>query len=102
FIIFDVEVAFFFPWAAVFGKVTQLTGDDTPVIAAQLDPGAPADQLSRVAVDRLYELGITDTAVPTLSDGDAKTLGVANDPAARNAAAVKQTARRMALTSFAD
>jgi len=24
FIIFDVEVAFFFPWAAVFGKVTQL------------------------------------------------------------------------------
>ena len=24
FIIFDVEVAFFFPWAAVFGKATQL------------------------------------------------------------------------------
>ena len=26
FIIFDVEVAFFFPWAAVFGKATQLAG----------------------------------------------------------------------------
>ncbi len=24
FIIFDVEVAFFFPWAAVFGKATEL------------------------------------------------------------------------------
>ena len=27
FIIFDVEVAFFFPWAAVFGKATQLAAD---------------------------------------------------------------------------
>src|SRR5918995_4173105 len=25
FIIFDVEVAFFFPWAAVFGKATELS-----------------------------------------------------------------------------
>ena len=27
FIIFDVEVAFFFPWGAVFGKVTQLAAE---------------------------------------------------------------------------
>ncbi len=39
FIIFDVEVAFFFPWAVVFGKATQLAGPETPVVAAQLDPG---------------------------------------------------------------
>jgi NADH-quinone oxidoreductase subunit A len=102
FIIFDVEVAFFFPWAVVFGKSTQLAGPATPVIAAQLDPAAPADQLSSVAVARLRELGIKDTKLPTLSDEAAAKLGVANDPVARNAAAVHQTARTMALISFAD
>jgi NADH-quinone oxidoreductase subunit A len=102
FIIFDVEVAFFFPWAAVFGKATQLAGPDTPVIAAQLDPAAPADQLSSVAVNRLRELGITDTKLPTLSDEEATKLGAANDPVARNAAAMHQTARTMAIISFCD
>src|SRR6187431_1345726 len=33
FIIFDVEVAFFFPWAAVFGKATQLSAA-APVAAS--------------------------------------------------------------------
>jgi NADH-quinone oxidoreductase subunit A len=102
FIIFDVEVAFFFPWAAVFGKATQLAGNDTPVIAAQLDPAAPADQLSSVAVARLTELGITDMSMPTISDEEAAKLGVENDATARNAAAVRQTAHRMVLTTFAD
>lgn len=32
FIIFDVEVAFFFPWAVVFGKSTQLAQPETPAI----------------------------------------------------------------------
>jgi NADH-quinone oxidoreductase subunit A len=96
FIIFDVEVAFFFPWAAVFGKATQLAGSDTPVIAAS------ADQLSSVAVNRLRELGIDDITVPTLSYEEATKLRVANDPLARSAAAVHQTARKMALLSFAD
>lgn len=102
FIIFDVEVAFFFPWAVVFGKATQLAGDNTPVIAAQLDPAASADKPSDVTLNRFRELGIQDTKVPTLSDEDAAKLGVANDPAARNAAAIHKTARTMALISFAD
>jgi NADH-quinone oxidoreductase subunit A len=102
FIIFDVEVAFFFPWAVVFGKATQLAGEDTPVMAAQLDPAAPADQLSPLALNRLQELGIQDMKLPTLSDEEAAKLGVAGNPVARNAAAVHQTARTMALISFAD
>jgi NADH-quinone oxidoreductase subunit A len=102
FIIFDVEVAFFFPWAAVFGKATQLAGPETPVIAAQLDPTAPNDRLSSIAEDRLRELGITDLAIPTLSDEQATKLGLANDPTARNAAAVRETARQMARMSFVD
>src|SRR6267154_6525431 len=30
FIIFDIEVAFFFPWANVYGKATQLASDNMP------------------------------------------------------------------------
>lgn len=102
FIIFDVEVAFFFPWAVVFGKATQLAGPATPVIAAQLDPAVPADQLSEIAATRLRELGIKDLAVPKLGNETAAKLGLATDPAARGAAAVHRTARRLALISFAD
>src|SRR5947207_6097937 len=58
FIIFDVEVAFFFPWATVFGKATQLSADGTPVLAAELNAAAPPDQYSAVAAARLRELGI--------------------------------------------
>src|ERR671929_751400 len=33
FIIFDVEIAFFFPWAAVFGKATILMDESFRVVA---------------------------------------------------------------------
>lgn len=55
FIIFDVEVAFFFPWAAVFGKATQLTADASPAAVASADPGVAA-----AAGARLAELGVHD------------------------------------------
>src|SRR6188474_1052575 len=48
FIIFDVEVAFFFPWAAVFGKATQLAAE--PATA----------QASPLSTTRLAELGLPD------------------------------------------
>src|SRR6185295_18465069 len=32
FIIFDVEIAFFFPWANVFGKATHLMDPSVPVV----------------------------------------------------------------------
>jgi NADH-quinone oxidoreductase subunit A len=105
FIIFDVEVAFFFPWAAVFGKATQLAASGSPVVAADLDPNAPADQaaqLSAVARTQLRELGITDTAAPTLTDDAAARLGVAANAAERSRAALQQSARKLALFSMAD
>jgi NADH-quinone oxidoreductase subunit A len=88
FIIFDVEVAFFFPWATVFGKATQLAADSAPVMAADLDVGAPSDQLSSVALSRLYEMGVTGD----MADASSGTA----------AAEIRQTARKLALTSFAD
>jgi NADH-quinone oxidoreductase subunit A len=102
FIIFDVEVAFFFPWATVFGKATQLAADGSPVLAADLDPDGSIDALSDVALARLHELGIAKSSMPTLSDEAAAELGVAHDQAARNRAAIQQTARQLALMSFAD
>ncbi len=46
FVIFDVEVAFFFPWAVVFGKAQQLSNPELAIdqrveLSAQLDPNAP-------------------------------------------------------------
>ena len=49
FIIFDVEVAFFFPWATVFGKATHLMNENLPpVVQLQLcrELGAPDGSLS--------------------------------------------------------
>src|SRR5215472_17417727 len=55
FIIFDVEVAFFFPWATVFGKTTQLASPNMPVVATSADG---ATTISPEAADRLRELGL--------------------------------------------
>jgi len=102
FIIFDVEVAFFFPWATVFGKATQLAADGSPVLAADLDPEGSVDALSEVALARHYELGITEPTMPTLSDAAAAELGLSHDPMARNRAAIQQSAGQLALMSLAD
>jgi NADH-quinone oxidoreductase subunit A len=74
FIIFDVEVAFFFPWAVVFGKATQLSADP------------PAAQASELVVTRLEEIGFSDAAA-------AKSMQTGE---------LQQSARDLALTSFAD
>jgi NADH-quinone oxidoreductase subunit A len=60
FIIFDVEVALFFPWATVFGKATQLA--DPALATVQAD-----GSLTPAAAGLLRELGITKPAVPEQS-----------------------------------
>jgi NADH-quinone oxidoreductase subunit A len=57
FIIFDVEVALFFPWATVFGKATQLT--DPTFATATADGG-----LTPAAAGLLRELGVQEPKVP--------------------------------------
>src|SRR6476619_7492274 len=74
FIIFDVEVAFFFPWAVVFGKATQLSAEP------------PAAHASDLVATRLRELGVNDAAA-------AKSMQSGN---------LQESARDLALTSFAD
>jgi NADH-quinone oxidoreductase subunit A len=56
FILFEVEVAFFFPWAAVFGKVTRLLAPDATV---------------ETTAATYRELGVPEQAVtPAVKQGD--------------------------------
>lgn len=72
FIVFDVEVAFFFPWATVFGSATVLMDPDTPkaVMVAQAEgPGevATADEMvleKTEAAPRFQRLGVSKGALP--------------------------------------
>ena len=70
FIIFDVEIAFFFPWATVFGKANHLH-DASQVQQVVIQEG-DGDFTFNANVTALYrELGITNPAVT----GDPKLAG---------------------------
>jgi NADH-quinone oxidoreductase subunit A len=85
FIIFDVEVAFFFPWAAVFGKATQIAAEPPAALVAAGD-GVAANTLASVTATRLTELGLPPAA--PLSGTDLP--------------AVQEAAQRLAQASIAD
>jgi NADH-quinone oxidoreductase subunit A len=102
FIIFDVEVAFFFPWATVYGKATQLMSPNMPVVAADVDPAGSTTELSPQVTQRLRELGIESPELPTLDPARARELGVGSESGAVERAALRDTARKIALTSLVD
>ncbi len=88
FIIFDVEVAFFFPWATVYGKATQLASPDMPIVAADVDPAGSPTELSPQATERLRELGIASPVLPSADAG--------------GRAALQKTAHQIAAVSLVD
>ena len=73
FIIFDVEVAFFFPWALVFGAATQLADPSLPTVVRSnltdrmldLPAGTTVSETAISATDahQLAVLGLGDIAV---------------------------------------
>jgi len=72
FIIFDVEVALFFPWATVFGKATQLA--DPALATVQAD----GQTLTPAAAGLMRELGVEAPAIPVFpGSGDAGPAAVA-------------------------
>ncbi|MCO6044209.1 NADH-quinone oxidoreductase subunit A [Aeoliella sp. ICT_H6.2] len=103
FIIFDVEVAFFFPWATVFGKATELSAPSAPIVAAdEGDFSAPANQLSEFAIHKFRELGINRLESPNLTDEEAARLEISTDVRARTTVATQRLASKIAWTSLAD
>ena len=63
FVIFDVEVAFFFPWAAVFGKTTRVA--DPSAAAAQIQK--PLEEMGFAADSANLNLDKTHDAAATLA-----------------------------------
>ncbi|QDU57469.1 NADH-quinone oxidoreductase subunit A [Aeoliella mucimassa] len=103
FIIFDVEVAFFFPWATVFGKANELAATSAPIVAADMDNyDAPATQLSPFAEQKLRELGIRHPTSPTLTAEQAEALQLTTDPRGQTKAATQQMATHIVRTSLVD
>lgn len=68
FIIFDVEVAFFFPWANVFGKATNLKAESLQVVKEVKSAGGPEIVLTPAAAGLYRELGVPASAAPQASD----------------------------------
>lgn len=63
FIIFDVEVAFFFPWAAVFGKSTNMMDKDFAVVTRSKETNEL--ELTPAAKHLYQEMGVRNPTVPT-------------------------------------
>jgi NADH-quinone oxidoreductase subunit A len=87
FIIFDVEMAFFFPWATVFGKATQLMDPNLRVV---VDSKGVVD-LSAAAQQEFRELGVPEPAVPL----PGRSL-------IENQQQVREEAGQLALTAMVD
>lgn len=103
FIIFDVEIAFFFPWATVFGKSVELTAASAPIVA--IDEGnydAPPAELSTFAMAKLQELGVRQPTSPDLAPQAAAALEITTDPAQRTRIATHGLAQKLAWTSLID
>jgi NADH-quinone oxidoreductase subunit A len=94
FIIFDVEVAFFFPWATVYGKATHLMDPNFQTITAQ-------GELTPHAKALFKELGDENPTVPPLPDALAAS-SVGLEPQQKSALAVSDLGRRLALFSIID
>ncbi|MFV1966968.1 MAG: NADH-quinone oxidoreductase subunit A [Pirellulaceae bacterium] len=97
FIVFDVEVAFFFPWATVFGKSTRLMDPRMQVVATENGSLTPSAK-------HLYrELGVRSPEVPVEIPKSLRTK-INEDMAAtaRSEAIVHKGARQLALFTIVD
>ena len=89
FIIFDVEVAFFFPWATVFGKATHLMDPNFDKVAVAADSGLA--ELSPPAKEIYRQLGYANAGLPKPQEGRAG-----------NNRAIESSAQKLAFASIID
>lgn len=110
FIIFDVEVAFFFPWANVFGKSTQLTDPNfarAVVSRAESEINKPRPQWTdedrdrmrktadQLATARFGEMGVTHPSMDRILEKPSSDVR-------ENLLAIQQTAGSLARMSLVD
>jgi NADH-quinone oxidoreductase subunit A len=106
FIIFDVEVAFFFPWGNVHGKATHLMDPSFKAVEVRETSVASQVVLTRPAADLFRELGVPNPTVPPLSEAGMAALEarLGRTPTALEAgqAAVIETGQRLAALAIWD
>ena len=102
FIIFDVEVAFFFPWATVFGKSTHLADDRMAVVATDSDGNIA---LTKQAELLYREMGVRKPEVPDLDhvpSSLAATIDASGSKQERAHEIIKSSARQLAWITIVD
>jgi NADH-quinone oxidoreductase subunit A len=108
FIIFDVEVAFFFPWAAVFGKSTNLaqyaSAADRATGASRVVERLPNGEiaLTKNATDLYRELGVRNPTAPREVPASLKGLVTGGDELTRAEQTIAQGARQLAWVTIVD
>jgi NADH-quinone oxidoreductase subunit A len=106
FIIFDVEIAFFFPWANVFGKATHLTDPNFAVVQSSTKAGSDGANLTPGAAGLFRELGVPAEATPKLaaeqSQSLSQQLGHAPSAAESTEAAIRDSAHQLAWLALFD
>ena len=98
FIIFDVEVAFFFPWAAAFGKATNASRPEFTAVArvdGQIQLTPQAHQLYR-------EMGVRNPVAPTEVPATLSSEVTATDPLERSEQIVHRGMGQLALVTIVD
>jgi NADH-quinone oxidoreductase subunit A len=99
FIIFDVEVAFFFPWAAVFGKSTNLMNEKFAVVE-RADNGNLV--LTRDATLLYRELGVRNPTVPTAVPPSLQSVVTADSGASQSEQIIHRGAQQLAWITIVD
>jgi NADH-quinone oxidoreductase subunit A len=107
FIVFDVEVAFFFPWAVVFGKAARLLNPNEPrvvAVATQEEANGAQSPASAAKAPQRTTLQLSPTTQRTLVELGAHRpqLPFPLAGAEANAKAIESSARTLAKTAMAD
>jgi NADH-quinone oxidoreductase subunit A len=99
FIIFDVEVAFFFPWAAAFGKTTNLM-DERFQVVRRAESGAV--ELTPQATYLYKELGVKNPTPPLEVPATLQAEVTSGDDLARSEQIIHAGARQLAWVTIVD
>lgn len=101
FIIFDVEVAFFFPWATVFGKSTNLMHENVAIVQKATDGSLELTPNAKLAYQ---ELGVRNPTVPTAIPATLQAKGnvIAGDPVAQANKIAHAGFQQLAWLTFVD
>jgi NADH-quinone oxidoreductase subunit A len=100
FIIFDVEVAFFFPWAAVFGKSTNMMAEDFAVV--RRDPQTQQLVLTDDARHLYQELGVRNPTVPTTTPPSLTEVVTSSDELEAASQRIHRGAAQLAWITIVD